>query len=506
MSIGNLFKSFGRKSNNYSDTEAKSAFNSIGLYDLLSKTNGTHKDVRMSNIQANVAWAYYMSIQPIRHAVEKIWAPLFSSVEYQVYDTVKEEFVPNDEVTPIDALKHLVNKRPNPNQSGETLKVVDSISFNVTGNVYKHITALNENSEPTEINYIPPQWVTLLPTSAYQIGAIEINEGLYRGTYNRVIQDDGSITYIDKFGHEIAIIKNFNPDENYLYGLSPMSSAIAELEQYAAATLQNTSFIKKGARPAGAIVMPEGMPLMDEDEKKSMIERFRSFYQGNENAGNILFIEGGKDFKELSTNNKDMDYVNMMDRVTQKAYSTYNIPMPLVDTGTMTNSNYKEAKFFLIDLSIIPFAQFYISEINRIMLRRYPKNKGRYILKVNESQIPAVRERNNEKAQESGALTYNEVRGLHNYEGIGKKGDVLYIPSSLKEIGTEPESFGMPSPKLNEVEKVTPEDIEEMEDDFSDVDTDPEELREKMLAYKNSDGTQRFSTEFVNNFIEKYKR
>jgi len=439
MNINFLSKSFWS-----GETEHKN-LTSRGIMEVISSGGALRgpEGIMMKQLETRTAWAYYMSNQTLRHAIEQIWAVQFSSVNYQIYDTVENEWIKQGKANPLNDLQKLINVKPNNEQTGESFKKACNISFNVTGDTYIHVTAIGKDAEALQINYIAPQLVTALQGgSSDDVVSLQILTGKYDGVYTRTRVNDGTDAYIDDNGHELIHIKNFQPDPNSPYGLSMISSAVKEIEQNHAAMVQNTSFINKGARPAGVITMPDGVMPQVED-KQSIIDRFKSFYAGGENAGNVIFLEGGKDFKELSVNNKDMDYIQMLDVNSRKIYLATNIPMPLVDTKTMTHSNYTEAKYTFYDMTIIPACAYFISELDRRLSRRYPKNKGRYRLKVNRREVPAIKDRLDLLSMESGVLSTNERRCILGHQPVGEDGDIIYIDSTKMPLGSDPMQIGM---------------------------------------------------------------
>jgi hypothetical protein len=103
----------------------------------------------------------------------------------------------------------------------------------------------------------------------------------------------------------------------------------------------------------------------------------------------------------------------------------------------MTMDNYKEAKYVLFDLKIIPFAKMIAKEENEFLMRRYDKT-GRYELGFDPKEISALqtlRDARNKIKIDSGALTINEIRNLYDLAEVDG-GDVIYMQANLIPMGS----------------------------------------------------------------------
>ncbi len=416
------------------DVEEKSIHSDCtvtGLANFLSGSDG-YSDCGLS---AAAMWSWYKRVLPIRHAVEGIISKNFQDIKPAVFDSKSGEFVESDK-SPYAGMMKLLES-PNFDVSGrEFLNKVAPAHF-VTGNIYLMVTAMTEESEPLELFYIAPQAVSPTQGSDGFVNNYMISGTKWNLTFTRK-EIGGKVVFVTDDGlKELWHIRNFCPDENNLKGLSPISSSILEIEQYFAGNVHNNATLKNGARPSGILMIPDDVTL-EQHQVDGLKAQFRKDLQGSNNAGGIVLAEGGKDFKELSTNNKDMDYIEMMKRNTMGLYLTLGIPLPLVESSSMTFSNYEESRFMLFDMTICPFASMFYAEVDLFLGRRYENDDGQYSLSYDKSKIQALDVRQNQEVDrkiKSGVLTVNESRELMGYEPISEGGDVVLQPSNLIPVG-----------------------------------------------------------------------
>lgn len=395
-------------------------------------------DCTYNSISAEILWSCYKSVKPMRHAVEGIVSQNFSSIKPAIYDKQEKRFLnSNEEVDLSNFLK--VFEKPNVYQSSKKFKETFAPSYFVTGNLYLIVDIGILSNQPVYICYVPPQDVNPIKDSSDgYVRSYSVTTNNQYETFKRVELEDGEIAfYNDDESRELIPIANFNPSSQPQEGLSPLSSTLAEIEQYWQGNFHNNSFIKKGARPSGMIMIhPEAdLTAQQEERLRSLVEKSTS----GENTGKVLVAQGATNFKELSVNNKDMDYIQLMERAKVEIYTTLNIPLPMIKDKAMTLNNYQESKFMLHDMSIFPFADMIYAEINRKISKYYDTQENRYEISYNKDEVDATKVRRNQETErlgKSGALTVNEHRDLLGYSKIAE-GDTIYQPVGLVPMGSQ---------------------------------------------------------------------
>jgi HK97 family phage portal protein len=119
-------------------------------------------------------------------------------------------------------------------------------------------------------------------------------DGRVRHTY-MVDQDNGF--------SELKHVKLWNPLDDY-YGLSPMSAAAVEVDQFNMASKHNVNLLQNGARPSGAIIFKpqddQGFAVnLTESQRQQVISDMNNRFTGAGNAGRPMLLEGDFDWKEM---------------------------------------------------------------------------------------------------------------------------------------------------------------------------------------------------------------
>lgn len=373
-------------------------------------------------VRASQAWRYYKEIAPIRDAID-LGSDSFLTVPFAIQDTQDNNALITEFNSKIPATRLLeILQKPNDCVSESTFRESNYKSYHVTGETFLLSLSLDPQSEPTELYFINSKHITMTKGSDEIVKNIRINQGPFRGTYYREESDNG-VYYLGKDGSaQLKQIKEFNPDNTTDdgRGLSKLSSVYYEIEELAGVHKHNNSMLKKGVRPSGALIPNTGADGMGSNLSETQIQQIkddiREFYSGSNNAGNVMVLDGIKEFKELSVNNKDMEFMNLLEHVTNQVYRNLRIPQPLVSASAMTLNNFGEAKYMLVDLNTIPFAMKYVEEINRFLMPRYD-DSGRYKLVVDIDNIPAIQLRRFQKIKDfQSDLTRNERREILGYE------------------------------------------------------------------------------------------
>jgi hypothetical protein len=165
-------------------------------------------------------------------------------------------------------------------------------------------------------------------------------------------------------------------------------------------------------------------------------------YQGYNNAGRPLLLEGGLKFTPFAMAPKDLDWLNSNKATMRKICAMFRVPSQLLgDTEASTYSNYQEARKALHIDAVLPHMEDCTDEFNNWLMPMF----GNDILKIDKSKIEALQENQNEKYTYLGScdfLTINEKREAVGKDVIGPNGDVILVPMGkipLERQVAEPE-------------------------------------------------------------------
>jgi len=222
-------------------------------------------------------------------------------------------------------------------------------------------------------------------------------------------------------------------------GVPKLSSAIDEIHHVELASKYNLSFLKKGARPSFALIIGAENGYagqLTQEQRNALKVELQSKIGGAENAGETMILEGGMDIKQLSTNNKDMDFKELTELSIIMICMIYGVPPEMVGiTKAKTYNSAEEARTAFFDNTIMPIANLFYGKMSASTMFRYALNKPntsrfkKAILTYDKSSIDSLEKRKYEIfeiAKKSGALTINERRALQHLDPVDG-GDVVLI-------------------------------------------------------------------------------
>ena len=292
---------------------------------------------------------------------------------------------------------------------------------------------------------------------------------------------------------ELKHVKLWNPLDDY-YGLSPMSAAAVEVDQFNMSSKHNVNLLQNGARPSGAVIFkPQddaGFAVnLSESQRQQLLTDLNNRFSGAGNAGRPMLLEGDFDWKEMGLSPKDMDFHRLKNMATTDIALCFGVPSQLVGVpDSQTYSNVAEARLALYEETIIPHLRKISSDLNEWLV---PLFDDRLTLEFDIDSIPALAERkkktyeNVTSAVREGIMTRNEARkiiGLETVEGA----DDLYVSANLFPIGDD----GVVKPE-------NPVNEEDLEDYDEDVDKEINFLlqEEKALSDINTVPTSEMAEE-----------
>lgn len=326
-------------------------------------------------------------------------------------------------------------KRPNDHEVYRQLIGSVARDWLLCGNAYLHLIG-RESSKPSEIYRSHPTYNTPIsdqgesyPTS-YDVTS-RVGMGHYpivepgpgeRGA--RFIREDGLF--------ELLHLRGYATRTNALIGDSPLEAVIKEIRQHLLGLEHNTNTLSKGARLSMLVAIKAAM---DEGTfkrtEKALIDRFG----GSGKAGSVGVIAGGDmDIQEMGVNNKDMDYVELMEMVRSSVISRFGVPLPIVVASRQTHSNYEEAVEALYDDAVLPNLEAILEPVSNCLLSRFGRDPERERLAYDPLGIPSIRKRRISEVKEMASLnavTVNEIRGMLPGCDPWPSGDVVLAPGTL---------------------------------------------------------------------------
>lgn len=236
---------------------------------------------------------------------------------------------------------------------------------------------------------------------------------------------------------DVIFIRRPNPLDPYR-GQGPIQALVLDLGSEVEAANYNRAFFRNDATPGGII---EADRSMSDPDFKRLVERWKEFHQGTNNAGRIGFLERAK-FTERKYTQRDMQFVQLRDQVRDMVLAAYGVPLPML--GVMeapSRANAQAAEFIFARWAIKPRLNRIRLALNEKLLKLYP-DRGLHF-EYNDP-TPNNRELDLTEATtgyEKGTHKLNEARALLNLEEV-PEGDEFKVSVPAPMMG-EPFALGV---------------------------------------------------------------
>lgn len=323
--------------------------------------------------------------------------------------------------------------RPNPLQAGvEYFQGLYSYLL-LSGNSY----AIRNDvaGTPREMHLLRPDRIRVKPSKT------SIPEGYEYVLNGQVVQryQADPMTGVSEVKH----FKFFNPLDDYM-GMSPLMAAAVDIDQHNSIANHNIALLTNGARPSGAIIFKpqndRGIPMqLSDGQRQQLNEDIKNRFQGANNAGRPLLLEGDFDWREMGLSPKDMDFLSQRNMAAKDIALCFGVPSQLVGIpDSQTYANVQEARLALYEETIIPLAKRVESDLNEWLA---PLFGDEINIQYDIDAIPAMTERrrrvyeNVTSAVREGIISRNEARERLGLEPI-QGGDDVFIAANLFPLGS----------------------------------------------------------------------
>jgi len=241
---------------------------------------------------------------------------------------------------------------------------------------------------------------------------------------------------------EVKHFKLWNPLDDYL-GLSPLMAASVDVDQHNMIAKHNIALLANGARPSGAIVFKPsddaGLRTMLSDGQREQLQSdLHTRFQGVNNAGKPMLLEGDFEWKEMGMSPKDMDFLSQANMTAKDIALCFGVPSQLIGIpDAQTYANVQEARLALYEETIIPLARRIESDLNEWLSPNFGDD---ITISYDIDSIPAMTERrrrvyeNVTLAVRDGIISRNEARERLGLEPISG-GDEVFIAANLFPLG-----------------------------------------------------------------------
>lgn len=299
-------------------------------------------------------------------------------------------------------------KIPNPVQTGTDL-LEDWYTFLlVHGNAYLEVVG---NPTARELYVLRPERMKVIAGARGWPAGYEYS---IDGRTTRFIQDEDM--------PPILHVKLFDPNNDH-YGMSPLEAANTAIEIHNAANRWNRSLFENAARPSGALVYrgQDGAAHLTEEQFNRLKQELTDNFQGVQNAGRPLLLEGGLDWSSISLSPQDMDFIAAKHSAARDIALAFGVPPMLLGIpGDNTYSNFAEANRAFWRQTVLPLAERSLRAFSKHLASETPA----IALGCNTDAVPALAEERYrlwQRLNNADFLTLDEKRAVVGYSEMPTK-------------------------------------------------------------------------------------
>ena len=309
-------------------------------------------------------------------------------------------------------------QRPNPKQGRSELFESLFSFLLISGNSYLEAVGPIGRT-PMELWALRPDRMQIIPGAH---GMVE--------TYRYSVNGKSVDFKVDPVNGQAQVLhmKSFHPLDDW-YGMSPLEAAAISVDQHNDAAKWNASLLQSSGRPSGAVVYnpssDAASDVMTEDQRNNLKLELEGFFSGADNAGRPLVLEGGLDWREMSLSPKDMDWLAGKDVSAREIALAFNVPAQLIGiAGSLTFSNFEQARLALFDDAVLPLLDHLKTELNNWLCPQFGEDIS---IDFDLDAVEALAPRRNEawtRINNTSFMTVNEKRRALGLEPL-KDGDKI---------------------------------------------------------------------------------
>lgn len=205
-----------------------------------------------------------------------------------------------------------------------------------------------------------------------------------------------------------------DPEDDH-HGLSPLNAATLAVGIHEAANHWNKALFDNAARPSGALVYrgTDGQRLTDAQFDR-LKQELQDNFQGAQNAGRPLLLEGGLDWASISMSPQDMDFIAAKHSAARDIALAFGVPPMLLGIpGDNAYANYAEANRAFWRQTVLPLHARWAAALAHLLCR----DDGLTLLQ-NLDDVPALAEERRalwRRLEAAGFLSADEKRALAGY-------------------------------------------------------------------------------------------
>lgn len=247
--------------------------------------------------------------------------------------------------------------------------------------------------------------------------------------------------YTQDFGQEFdikpseLILLRYPDPINQFRGKGTLEAAATTVDVDNYSEEYNKRFFFNSGRPDMVLETDNKLSKQQKLELRDSVNRM---YRGVRNAHKTAILESGLKLHPMAISQKDMDFLEQQKFSMTKILSIFRVPKSIVAISDDVNlANAKIAEYIFAKWTIKPKLTSLASQLNEFFLPMFKGTENMFL--SFEDPVPMDIELNLKRYQSMLTLGWgslNEVRAEQNLEDLGPEGDKVYIPNTVRELGT----------------------------------------------------------------------
>lgn len=315
------------------------------------------------------------------------------------------------EIVATNPADRLIRKRPNPEMGSFTFRQTLMGWALTRGNGYAEIEWDNRGA-PFALWPLHPDRVT--PTRD-EFGALVYDVWNANGTIRMAARD---ILHIRGFGDGAV-------------GYSIIEYAAQSIGWAQATELFGAAFFGEGMNPSGIVTTKQGLSV---GAMEVLREAMEAMYKGA-TAKRTVFLDADMDFKKLSTNPDEAQFIESMQHQVEVICRWFGVPPhKVMHLLRATFSNIEHQAIEVVVDSITPWAKIWEEEADYKLFgayrdQLYTKMNLRGLLRGDSASRAAFY-----KTMFELGMTINQILGFEDLPGIGPDGDVSFVSNNVQTL------------------------------------------------------------------------
>ena len=354
-------------------------------------------------------------MNPTVYGIVNMIANTASQIPFYVYKKKADGTKEKIEVPLLTDTENGLLHRPNQLETFNQI-VKKAISYKlVTGNSFIWGVMPDKQS----LNAGKPEALWVLPSQHMQIW----QEGPFSGISHYAVdfaKQEKPIA-VDEMLHIANVNLQYNEDGSFLYGQSPLRAAYTNLLTANDAITTGKSYLdNQGPQTLLTAKHNDHTPSFDQQQAAELKRQFRKQSQGAGNAGGTLITPMPFDVVQTGMSAADIKLIEQYNITKVDICNVYNISPVLLNIGSGTYENVREAKLSMYEDIVIPLLREFRDGMNKRFISSFGKD---VCIDFDLSDVLILNERIIKQAEGlvklQNHLTVDEVRDRLGYKPLG---------------------------------------------------------------------------------------